>query len=523
MADVFGGRVSDSGSQSCTSFSAAPSAGAPVQPPQEARQEFACSCRRARGPRQDRQRCEHFDRWVRSSGVRMEERAGQYASLLRAAAHGPHALDEKVLKQVRIDVMRTCPDRNFNQAAATGQARLTNVLFAWIVYDEMEAKLARSDGAGEEQGQVGYVQGMSFIALNLLWHAGCEEEAFWVFVQMMGRYDLRSLFAPPDMPGLLLRVFVFKQLLRYSLPELYDHLNEHVSESLGQLLFPWFLSVFSSSVALGPLAEIWDQFFQNGFEAVYRIVLARLRCLKPWLLKETDFTQLVLLITNAHLDFDRVEGRAVPRLRQSSITLPSLTIKAPGNDAAETPQRPKRRDLGPRFFNKLSRLVPHRSSKGAAAGDDDGRVADAAAAGGADEGNGGQGGSSAMCSSWTCQDCDGSQDCLSWLVLVGELALEEKLPLDMLEHFEVMFSREKDRVQGNSDLPVKLRLGSMADFAALEQENSKLRQQNEDLRKRSEQLQKELEDERNAREALQTQLELLAEELAACAAKGGTG
>jgi len=48
--------------------------------------------------------------------------------------------------------------------------------------------------------QLGYCQGMNFIAAAILWHAN-EVDAFWIFVRMMEDYELRDNYLP-KLPGL---------------------------------------------------------------------------------------------------------------------------------------------------------------------------------------------------------------------------------------------------------------------------------------------------------------------------------
>eukprot|EP00927_Polykrikos_kofoidii_P043121 TRINITY_DN37190_c0_g1_i2.p1 TRINITY_DN37190_c0_g1~~TRINITY_DN37190_c0_g1_i2.p1 ORF type:complete len:649 (-),score=97.36 TRINITY_DN37190_c0_g1_i2:221-2107(-) len=438
--------------------------------------EPACSCGRLRvGPRL---RCERFERWSRRCNARGVARPGRYADLVASAQRGGAAVvDEHVRKQILVDVERTCPSLSFLQTGGGGQQMLMNLLLAWVVYDvetvaaaaaPAEEEEAREDagraatvqvsppagrassaqgappsrnGAGVSLVPVGYVQGMSFIAMNLLWHAGKEEGAFWVFVAMMQTYDLRSMFAPPDMHGLQMRAFTCTQLLRYAMRDLSDHLAEYLHNNLGLILSEWLLTLFASSVALGPLAELWDIFFDVGFGIIYRLILARLRCLRPWLLQERDFTQLAQLIRAAHVDFDRVDSRLVPRLRALA-----------GSSQAET-SRQQGSFLQRLVINPFSSLVP--LARVPRLG-----FSPSLAPTSADEADGGSSFAplgQTTCTPWTCQSCNGSEDCLSWLVLVVELAPAERAPSDMVTRFEGMFTTEKDYVRPRSTSPTSAR------------------------------------------------------------------
>lgn len=316
---------------------------------------------------------------------------------------------------------------------------LINILVAWIVFDAVnagvlpdsstaaaknrpvvaEVQAGPAEHVGEEaeveaeEGAscVGYVQGMSFLAMNLLWHAGREEAAFWVFVAMMQRYDLRCMFQAPDMHGLRKRTFATTQLLHYAMPALSDHLAEYLQNNLGLLLTDWLLTLFASSVALGPLGQLWDRFFELGFVWIYRVILARLRCLQKWLLEETDFARLMHIVRFAHVDFDWVNGQVAPRLRSLH----------PGSAAGTAEVA---RAAGPAKQGLLQRLVRGRRRR-------QGEVEVAPPEEPAYSG---------QPAAWTCQVCNGSEDCWSWQTIVTVLANDERLPASVAERFEAMFS-----------------------------------------------------------------------------------
>lgn len=247
-------------------------------------------------------RCERFDRWAQSSRAEALRRERTYAQLL--ASPSPAAQ----LRELLSDVERTCPGLTFFQISG-GREMLTNILKAWVAYDA-QGQLDRI--------AVGYVQGMSAIASHLLWHAGDEEEAFWVFAAMLQHCGLRSMFAPPDMHGLQMRIFIVSQLLMEAMPDLGQHLAEHLNNGLGLVLADWLVTLFAGYVPLDPLAMLWDRFFKEGYTAIYRLALARLRCLRPWLLLETEFGALARLIKSIHVDFHLSSGRPMPQLPQIS-------------------------------------------------------------------------------------------------------------------------------------------------------------------------------------------------------------
>lgn len=372
--------------------------------------EPPCSCPRLRAG--VRLRCARFEKWSQACNIRGRVPPGRYAALLAEARHTPSPVDSQTKRQVALDVDRTCPMLNFFQGGA-GRDMLSNILLAWVVFDA-----SSSAAPGEECMRVGYVQGMSFIAMNLLWHAGREEAAFVVFVAMMEQYGLKSMFEPPDMRGLKMRAFTVTQLLRINMPDLSDHLAEYLQNNLELLLADWLLTLFASSVALAPLALVWDGFFETGYVAIYRSILARLRCLQPWLLKERDFTRLTNLVRFAHVDFERVEGKLMPRLRGTQAVV--------GSDVPEN----ERSFFGWMALTAVSFVTDPlmRSSKEASIETSCGQHAAA----------------------WICQVCSGGEECESWGCIVTELTFLEQVPAKLIERLEGMFGARCCNEDGNT-------------------------------------------------------------------------
>jgi hypothetical protein len=72
--------------------------------------------------------------------------------------------------RIQKDLHRTFPDHPlFDAPTKYGQVALRNILTAYSAYDS----------------EVGYCQGMGFIAAILIMHMRTEEIAFWAFVAVM--------------------------------------------------------------------------------------------------------------------------------------------------------------------------------------------------------------------------------------------------------------------------------------------------------------------------------------------------
>jgi hypothetical protein len=86
-------------------------------------------------------------------------------------------VDNKIAK----DIFRTIPgNTDFSEPVNSGQNRLYNVLKAYSTYDP----------------EIGYAQGMNFIAVVILTVIPEEEDAFWAFVFVMSERGWRDIFNP---------------------------------------------------------------------------------------------------------------------------------------------------------------------------------------------------------------------------------------------------------------------------------------------------------------------------------------
>ncbi|PWW73888.1 RabGAP/TBC [Tuber magnatum] len=110
---------------------------------------------------------------------------------------------------------------------------------------------------------VGYTQGMTFIATVLLLNM-TEEEAFCVFVKLMNKYKLRTMFQE-KMKGLELRLFQYDRILEDYQPRLAIHLKRQGIES-SLYAAQWFLTLFTYKFPLQLVLRVFDLLFSEGLE-----------------------------------------------------------------------------------------------------------------------------------------------------------------------------------------------------------------------------------------------------------------
>uniref|UniRef100_A0A673I7W5 TBC1 domain family member 4 n=1 Tax=Sinocyclocheilus rhinocerous TaxID=307959 RepID=A0A673I7W5_9TELE len=193
-----------------------------------------------------------------------------YKELLKQLTSQQHA--------ILIDLGRTFPTHPyFSAQLGAGQLSLYNLLKAYSLLDP----------------EVGYCQGLSFVAGVLLLHMS-EEDAFHMLRFLMYDMGLRKQYRP-DMIILQIQMYQLSRLLHDYHRELYDHLEQY---EIGPSLYaaPWFLTAFASHFPLGFVARVFDILFLQGSEVIFKVALSLLGSHKPLILQQDNLESIVEFI-----------------------------------------------------------------------------------------------------------------------------------------------------------------------------------------------------------------------------------
>ncbi|XP_062492891.1 TBC1 domain family member 4 isoform X2 [Pezoporus occidentalis] len=173
-----------------------------------------------------------------------------YKELLKQLTAQQHA--------ILVDLGRTFPTHPYFSAhLGAGQLSLFNLLKAYSLLDK----------------EVGYCQGISFVAGVLLLHMS-EEQAFEMLKFLMYDIGFRKQYRP-DMMSLQIQMYQLSRLLHDYHRDLYNHLEENeISPSL--YAAPWFLTLFASQFPLGFVARVFDIIFLQGTEVIFKVALSLL-------------------------------------------------------------------------------------------------------------------------------------------------------------------------------------------------------------------------------------------------------
>ncbi|XP_029981179.1 TBC1 domain family member 4 isoform X5 [Sphaeramia orbicularis] len=190
-----------------------------------------------------------------------------YQDLLKQLTAQQHA--------ILVDLGRTFPTHQyFSAQLGAGQLSLYNLLKAYSLLDT----------------EVGYCQGISFVAGVLLLHMS-EEQAFDMLKFLMYDLGIRRQYRP-DMVSLQIQMYQLSRLLHDYHRELYNHFEEHeICPSL--YAAPWFLTLFASQYPLGFVSRIFDFVFVQGTEVIFKVALCLLSSHEGEIVECDNFESIV--------------------------------------------------------------------------------------------------------------------------------------------------------------------------------------------------------------------------------------
>lgn len=221
-------------------------------------------------------------------------------------------------KAIRRDLSRTSFIKNANSDS------LFNIIKGYSLFDP----------------EVGYTQGMAFIAVPLLINMS-EPEAFCLLVHLMKDYDFRSMFLP-EMPGLHVRLYQFDRLLEDTIPEVHIHLARQGVRS-SMYASQWFLTLFAYKFPLLLVMRIFDIVIAEGIEAILRFGVALIRNNASTILS-LEFDALLTFLKEKIFDYYLLENNSGNELQYSVHDLVSnafevrilpLTLKKYENEYIE--------------------------------------------------------------------------------------------------------------------------------------------------------------------------------------------
>ncbi|CAG9312753.1 unnamed protein product [Blepharisma stoltei] len=161
------------------------------------------------------------------------------------------------MNDINKDLARTFPENVYFRFQG-GQEALLNVLRAYSLLDT----------------EVGYCQGMAYLVGVLLMFMD-EENAFYLFVNIMYNFDMRGYFLN-GMEKTYLSLYITNKLMKLYEPALWEHFNDvgFVSQIYAT---QWYVTIFTYSFQMETILRIWDCYLYEGPKILYRMSLGFMR------------------------------------------------------------------------------------------------------------------------------------------------------------------------------------------------------------------------------------------------------
>mmetsp|Transcript_29553 Transcript_29553/g.76298 ORF Transcript_29553/g.76298 Transcript_29553/m.76298 type:complete len:820 (-) Transcript_29553:1606-4065(-) len=242
------------------------------------------------------------DLWLLFSGAKekLSSNNGIYQRLLVTLQTNP----PEAAREISYDLDRTFPSHPYFREDAWLE-KLRRVLCAFAVRNT----------------SIGYCQGMNFLAGFLLL-AMPEEHAFWTLVRVVE--DFLPDYFGTNMLGWQVDHLVLSELVSKLNKKLGDHLAS-LEVHMPLLCSQWFLCVFVNSFPAETVARVWDLFFYEGPDVVFRVSLALLALKSETLLQAHDVGEVIntMKVEEQHL----VDPSALIQVATSSkIEEPLLSL-----------------------------------------------------------------------------------------------------------------------------------------------------------------------------------------------------
>jgi hypothetical protein len=184
---------------------------------------------------------------------------------------------EASLELIKLDISRTFPSLCIFQQGGPYHDMLHSILGAYTCY--------RPD--------VGYVQGMSFIAAVLILNLDAAD-AFIAFSNLLNKPCQMAFFRVDH--GLMLTYFAaFEVFFEENLPKLFAHFKKN-NLTPDIYLIDWIFTLYSKSLPLDLACRVWDVFCRDGEEFLFRTALGILKLFED-ILARMDFIHSAQFLT----------------------------------------------------------------------------------------------------------------------------------------------------------------------------------------------------------------------------------
>uniref|UniRef100_A0A1D1Z0T2 TBC1 domain family member 2A n=1 Tax=Anthurium amnicola TaxID=1678845 RepID=A0A1D1Z0T2_9ARAE len=195
----------------------------------------------------------------------------------------------------------------------------------WLDTPEGQASLRRLlVGYSFRDSDVGYCQGLNYVAALLLLVMKTEEDAFWMFAVLLENVLVNDCYTD-NLSGCHVEQRVFKDLLAKKCPRIAAHLDV-MDFDVSLVTTEWFLCLFSKSLPSETTMRVWDVLFNEGAKVMFHVALAIFKMKEEELLSTFQIGDVIdILQTTTHHLYDPDELLMVAFDKIGSMTTNTIT------------------------------------------------------------------------------------------------------------------------------------------------------------------------------------------------------
>lgn len=184
-----------------------------------------------------------------------------------------------LVEAIKIDLPRTFPDNLYFTNHSQLPKSLFNVLATFA----------------HQNTEVGYCQGLNYIAGLLLLATKDEESSFWLLKVLVE--NILPKYYISTMSGLLTDLNVLDELVSKSEPNIHRHIQQiNMPWAIG--CTKWFICLFSEVLPTETVLRIWDCLFFEGSKIIFRVALTLIKLHKKEILKCDELGDLITCFRN---------------------------------------------------------------------------------------------------------------------------------------------------------------------------------------------------------------------------------
>lgn len=210
--------------------------------------------------------------WMQTSGSQQlsERNPNYYSDLLKTQ------YPAEFVEVIKMDIPRTFPDNIYFDIH---KSELFNVLIAFA----------------QQNSEIGYCQGLNYIAGMMLIVTKDEETTFWLLKHLIE--NVASEYHTKTMLGLQRDIYVISELVKLKEPLINEKINE-LGLPWAVILTKWLICCFAEVLPVETVLRIWDVMFAEGYKIIFRTALAIIFVLKDEIMKTNDINDLAELFRN---------------------------------------------------------------------------------------------------------------------------------------------------------------------------------------------------------------------------------